>query len=344
MDARHNWLCPICLSKQPKGDNSGAPVRPSTPTGLAEITFNVTRRKQQAKAGEPLTASTTDPADFVTRSDIKDILRQEMRNITIQPPPDTLRSELRDIVREEVRILLQESIGTLNSTMSVRLTELNEQIGDLRASVNFMSSEFDDMKKSTVTCQNEMRLIKKENDCLRNELNNLSRKLTQIDQLSRASNMEIQCVPEHRSENILNIVKKLGNTVKMPIKDSDVLFCSRIAKQNQESTRPRTILVKLNSPRTRDSILSAVMTYNKQNAQQKLNSSDLGFGPNEKTAVFVTENLSPENKNLHSAARHRAKELKYKFVWVRGGRIYMRKTESSEMIYVRNIDTLNKLK
>ncbi|KAF9822915.1 hypothetical protein SFRURICE_010444 [Spodoptera frugiperda] len=41
----NNWLCPHCRSKQPKGNNSNTPIRPSTPRSTAEITFNVTRRK-----------------------------------------------------------------------------------------------------------------------------------------------------------------------------------------------------------------------------------------------------------------------------------------------------------
>ncbi|CAG9790212.1 unnamed protein product [Diatraea saccharalis] len=49
-DALLNWVCPTCMIKQPKGNNSESVARPSTPTTMAEISFNsVTRRKAPAK-------------------------------------------------------------------------------------------------------------------------------------------------------------------------------------------------------------------------------------------------------------------------------------------------------
>ncbi|CAG9784798.1 unnamed protein product [Diatraea saccharalis] len=53
---------------------------------------------------------------------------------------------------------------------------------------------------------------------------------------------------------------------------------------------------------------------------------------------------SPSNKALHAAARAKAKELSYKFVWVRDGRIFMRKSETSDFTHVRNGEVLEKLK
>lgn len=51
----NNWLCPHCRSKQPKGNNSNTPIRPSTPRSTAEITFNVTRRKGKQARSDPYT-------------------------------------------------------------------------------------------------------------------------------------------------------------------------------------------------------------------------------------------------------------------------------------------------
>ncbi|XP_075990333.1 uncharacterized protein LOC142985985 [Anticarsia gemmatalis] len=184
--------------------------------------------------------------------------------------------------------------------------------------------------------------LKKENESLRIELNILSSRVRTMDQLSRSSNLELQCVPEHKSENLLNTVKQLGRVVNCPINDSDILYCSRVAKNNPKSSRPRTILVKLITPRLRDSLLASTIMYNKDHPKEKLNSSSLGID-DKKSAIYVSENLTMENKSLHAAARLRAKQLNYKYVWVRGGRIYVRKGPEFESVYIRNSDTLNKL-
>ncbi|CAK1584852.1 unnamed protein product [Parnassius mnemosyne] len=97
-----------------------------------------------------------------------------------------------------------------------------------------------------------------------------------------------------------------------------------------------------NSPRTRDTFLAASIMYNKANPNEKLNSNLLGIG-GAKENVYVVEHLSPTNKYLHAAARKKAKELNYKFVWVRRGRIFMRKSETSDYKYIRDLETLDSL-
>lgn len=165
----------------------------------------------------------------------------------------------------------------------------------------------------------------------------------ELDQLMRASNIELQCVPEHRGENLTSLMKQIGRTVGCVINDNDIYYCSRTAKMNSNSSRPRSILVKLSSPQLRDSLIASVQKYNKTHPQNKLNTSDLGIAASSSTQVYVVENLSPENKSLHAAARIRARELNYKFVWVRAGRIFMRKSETTKVILVRSTDVLEKL-
>ncbi|KAJ8729003.1 hypothetical protein PYW07_006699 [Mythimna separata] len=129
-----------------------------------------------------------------------------------------------------------------------------------------------------------------------------------MDQLSRSTNIEIQYVPEHRAENVVSIIRQLGQVVKCPVNDGDISYCSRGAQSNPQSTRPRTNLVKFNTPRTRDSLLAATIQYNKNHPKEKLDTEALGLD-DEKIAIFVMENLTKEIKNIHAAARHRGKEL-----------------------------------
>ncbi|KAL4718614.1 hypothetical protein ACJJTC_014049 [Scirpophaga incertulas] len=104
-----------------------------------------------------------------------------------------------------------------------------------------------------------------------------------------------------------------------------------------------SILVKLSSPRLRDTLLASVIKYYQTHNQKKLQSCDLGIGGKTSCPIYVVENLSPENKELHAAARKRGKELGYKFVWIRGGKIFMRKDESANYTFVKNTDTLTRL-
>ncbi|CAB3224370.1 unnamed protein product [Arctia plantaginis] len=231
-DIKRSWSCPRCFSKQPKGGNIDLPVRPSIPTSTADVTFNVTRRKVQQRP-ESL-QMTTPHSDFV------------------------LRTELRELIREEMRNVVKECITDLNITLKENLQAMREQISSFKDSLNFMSDQYDNLHKTVEECRTNLISLSKENESLRSDNIKLSNKLSLLDQASRASNLEILCVPEKKSENVMSIVKQLGRAVNCNINDNEILYCSRTAKINPTNARPRSILVKLSSPRTRDMLLSSV--------------------------------------------------------------------------------------
>lgn len=164
-----------------------------------------------------------------------------------------------------------------------------------------------------------------------------------MEQQARSSNVEIQCLPQHNGENLINTVVNLAKVISCDITESNIHHVTRIAKQNTSSTRPKSIIVQFCSPRVRDSFLAASIKFNKnKQADDKLNSGLLGVG-GKKESIYVVEHLSMANKALHAAARSKAKELGYKYVWVRNGRVFMRKSDGSDYVYVNSLDILNKL-
>lgn len=164
-----------------------------------------------------------------------------------------------------------------------------------------------------------------------------------MEKISRDCNVEIQCVPELRNENTYTIFKKICESINVPILDTDIRACRRVAKMDTTSKRPRNIIITLNSPRLRDSVLSAAYRYNKQRSSDKFGSKQIGF-EGENRRIYFSEHLSPEMKRVHAAARKYAKENNYLYVWVKFGQVYLRKNESSTAVRVKNIDCLKNLR
>ncbi|XP_039764477.1 uncharacterized protein LOC120636965 [Pararge aegeria] len=164
-----------------------------------------------------------------------------------------------------------------------------------------------------------------------------------MEQHSRMNNLEIQCLPEHRAENLPNIITQIGKVTGTCISDADIHKCTRIAKISRENPRPRSVFVKFSSPRIRDTFLAGVMKFNKRIKDEKLNTSHIGIG-GENKPIYVVEHLTPELKKIHASARLTAKKLKYRFVWIKNGRVFLRKTDESEHIVIRNIEQLEQLK
>ncbi|KOB69388.1 Uncharacterized protein OBRU01_16987 [Operophtera brumata] len=162
--------------------------------------------------------------------------------------------------------------------------------------------------------------LEKNNAALETTVTDLFTRLSLAKQHMRESNVEINGLPEHRSENLSKTVLQLARTVKVDISDDHIPHVTRVAKINKDSSAPRSVIMELHSPGVRDTLLAAVSNFNKDNIKDKLSSEHMCIGG----PVFVSEHLSPSNKFLHAAARKKAKDLAYKFVWVRNGSIYVR--------------------
>ncbi|XP_063634819.1 uncharacterized protein LOC134805444 [Cydia splendana] len=302
-----DWKCPACVSNIPKGTrHDSTPVR------------NVTTVRGNKR---PALNSPPTPAAAVTAEDVRTIVQT--------------------LLKQELENTVKEITSSLSKTIADHLEPIKAEIKEMKQSMDFMSSQFDDMEVEIGNAKKKMAEMETENRNLKSTVADLTQHINNLEQQSRTNNLEIQCVPENRKENLYTIINNLAQTVGCDI-NSSITNCTRIAKQNTESARPRSIVVQLASPRARDALLAAVLKFNKANPQDKLNCAHLGFS-GITSSVFVVEHLSPANKKLHAAARHAAKDKGFKYVWVRNGRIFIRKTDESEVIYIKNIEILNKL-
>lgn len=312
-DFKATWVCPACRCKEPKpGDNSNTPIR---------CTSNPPQ-KLVTSAALVSTPPQAPNLDFVT---------QRVRPSSCKCSCISAES-IRDIIREE----LDRKFNTQLNDFKLKLTSVEESLAFHFAQNDILRSENESHKASITKLQ-------KDNEQLRTTNQDINRRLHLLEQLSRSNNVEIQCIPENKSENIYNTVQQLGKIIKCPVAESDFQYCSRIAKLNNDSPRPRSVLVKFNSRRLRDEFLASVVKHNRNNPTDKLNTSHLGIGGQKKSPVFVTEHLTPETKSLHAAARRVARQLNYRFVWVRDGKIFLRKSDTSGYIHIRSEDTLKSL-
>ncbi|CAG5058242.1 unnamed protein product [Parnassius apollo] len=181
--------------------------------------------------------------------------------------------------------------------------------------------------------------LKKENTQLQASVKNLKTRLNIVESHMRECNIELNGIPEHKAENLANTIVQLGQAVKNSLSVDDIQYVTRVAKLNKNTNKPRSVIVKLRTMKHRDALLAAVALFNKKNPDDKLNSHHLGIGGS-RVPIYVSEHLTPGNKSLHAAARIKSKEMKYRFIWIRNGKIYVRKDEFSQAIIIKNEDSL----
>lgn len=210
---------------RPRNDNTNTPVRSTSacttpPSDHDNQSSNVSRRKKGAeRRAEP-------PAPSINLSimDVRAVVREEMQSV--------LDSFRRDV-----------------------LDEYQKKTEEILTSMNFPEGQYECIRKYLAEKNDSIKILLSENKALRNTVSDLQDRLSLVEQQSRASNLEIQCIPEHRSENIVSTIKQLANVVKYNLSDTEIQSCIRIRKINKDSPRPRSVLVKFSSPRIRDAFL-----------------------------------------------------------------------------------------
>lgn len=251
-------------------------------------------------------------------------------------------SRLRRIIRDEIKNTMRSELKHMIREMRLEMDEMRKQLEKLKSSGIFDISQVNDLKIDLSKLQRENSDLRSQNFNMQENITQLKIQLNTLDQNLRDSNLEINGLPENKSEILPNVVIQLAKAVSYELRDTDILKSTRVASISSNKSRPRTVIVKLRSPRCRDELFSAVTRYNKSHSDDKLNTSILGYSGH-KQPIYVSEHLSPVFKSLHASARLKAKEKSYKFVWVRYGKIFVCKDENSSSILIRNEQCLDKI-
>lgn len=310
LQSTSTWTCPSCDRDKPKQRSSkNPPMRPNS---------------------------------FVTTRPIKRTALNSPPGVAVEPiSKDDVRDIVQEVVKKEISGLMSLIGDNIKNVISNELAPFKKEMQDMQASMTFMSNQYEDLISHQKTSNEAMKKIQTENDKLHLTIRDLNSRLCLLEQIGRANNLEIQCVPENKNENVIEVVKSISKAVGCTITNENISNCSRTAKLNTTSSRPRSIVVRFNTQIVRDELLASVIKFNKANPTNKLNSSHIGYA--DKTPIYVIEHLSASNKALHAAARIKAKEAGFKYVWIRGGRIYMRKDDTSEYKWIKDMDSLSKI-
>ncbi|XP_046972499.1 uncharacterized protein LOC124539212 [Vanessa cardui] len=328
-DRKDKWTCPKCYNKKKKSDNTNTPIIPK---------LGQKRNRRDFSSSPDETESNT--VDQVTQR------KKLQTSVSTDSSPSHIDESLLSTIRLEIQSSIDRSLKTvivsaLKKEFEAIKIELNT-LKDLKTGIEFLSDEYDRMKTELKTSEEKVKLLTNSNNSLLIKVGELSQRLNLIEQHARETNIEINGIPEGKTENLNNIAKQLCSVISIPSQVVEAASCTRVRKMNDTTSRPRAIIVKLLSVKSRDEVLAAVSKFNKKNPNEKLNTTHLGF-TGTKTPVYVSEHLSPHYKALHARTRQVAREKSYEFVWIRSGRIFVRKNEHSPAKQIKSYETLDKL-
>lgn len=249
-------------------------------------------------------------------------------------------SDLFDAKIEQLRDSMMKAIkATVVTEVKLATEELKN---DFTATTDFLAAEQKDITNNINKANNIIKELESQNSQIKMDMKNMERRLNAAEKHSRCLNVEIHAVPERRNENVVELFKKLCEVINFSIADSEIRSCRRVARMNPKSDRPRSILVTLPSERYRDDIISCVRRFNRNNSTDRLSTEHIGL-TGDKHLLYVGEHLSSSTKDIHYTVRQFAKDKNYKFVWVKFGKVYLRKDDKSPPILIKDSSCLDKL-
>ncbi|XP_046975442.1 uncharacterized protein LOC124541568 [Vanessa cardui] len=275
------------------------------------------------------------------------------RGVTDTDTNEIVLSEIRAF-RAEVNIRLNEQDEALKMLQS-SFTSMRNELNELQMKVKYLENK----SECSSSMESKITRLAERNEALENQIN-------LKEQRDRFNNIEIYGIPQLPKENVYNIIIELANLLKINLQKNDIdhAYRTRVWNSGKESTSPpqeevqsdevsfanvvstqkgsreSRIVVRLNSRELKIKLLRADKTWRNDRTGGSLTTSDAGFS-GEKHRIFFNDHLTPMNKHILRAAKQKAREKNYAYVWVKECKIFVRKTEKSRAIQISKINDIN---
>ncbi|XP_046686224.1 uncharacterized protein LOC124371900 [Homalodisca vitripennis] len=165
-----------------------------------------------------------------------------------------------------------------------------------------------------------------ENVQLKKKVAALENRVEEMEQYSRSNCVEIHGIPEEKTENVVSVVKEVGKALDMPITDSMIDACHRLGRRSGPNNQPAAIIVKFVRRLDKEELMKK-RTVKKNFSTRHINMTT-------DSQIYINESLSPARRRLFVMAREAKKTKNFKYLWVRNGKILMRRDDGQPVIHV----------
>lgn len=156
----------------------------------------------------------------------------------------------------------------------------------------------------------------------------LEKELEEFGRLQYINMIEISNVPKTVNNNLDILVKNLHEAINIPFDHNS------IKKINRAKYGVNKIIVEYKDMEFKERVLNAIKIFNK-NSPDKINTHTLKL-ETEKVPIYVSELLTNTARKLFHSARHLVKDGKYKYCWVRDGKVMIRENDGMPAIRLKS--------
>lgn len=201
-----------------------------------------------------------------------------------------------------------------------------DQLTSIQESIQFMSTQYDEILKGVVENKKRLIQVEKENSLLKKEIKELKTSVKYLND-NRVKN---DCIIRGLNvsdgssavESVLNLAKTVGVEI-VPEKIDEAYFL----RNNKTSGEKKSVVVKFCNKTTKDNIMVS-------KPKLKENSATSG--------VFVNDYLSKETMQLFNYAKT-LKNVGYRHIFVRNGKVQYKRTDISRPQVIRSVEDIDNI-
>lgn len=225
----------------------------------------------------------------------------------------------------------QQQTKISNSTTTMNCCDCNKPCLSENI-MDFLKAQFKEVKDGIAENGEQLKSIKTEfegrfseiedkTDQMSNDIMTLSVKCNQLEQSLKNYALEIVGVPETKDEDLLHVISKLGDTMKINVSEYDIDNIFRVKTAKNKNTSDKIIV-------TFARILKKQEFIDKRKIKKTIYARELGY--NSTSQIYMAESLTKDNNYLSFLARDMVRKKKLFRQWHVGGKIYVKKSEHSK--------------
>lgn len=251
--------------------------------------------------------------------------------------PDTGDKGDENLTIANIRKMLDRKFSELEESMDSRFKEIERSLEFNGGMIEDLQKSFKDTQQKIIVMEKKQEKLENQNQELRTRVRNLEYFVQEVVQEGNKRKIEISGIPQNADYK--SFTAQIFNKIKVTdiVKDNEYTIEKTTIKKKDSEPQVKTLLVTLKDEETRDKIIEII-----RKSKPTLKSEE--FSPAQPSKIiYINEYLSPYMKKLLYEAKTIKKDKAYSYIWVRNGKIYVKKTEGADPIRLRCLEDLAKL-
>lgn len=238
---------------------------------------------------------------------------------------------------------LNAKISSVENKVTEMKTQIEKQLTDMKTQIDYLvntltisvasNQQFKEEMQSTLatitnsiqTLSTQMNEIKEKDQKREQQISNMDKRINNIEQQMIAKNIEIKNV-ENKQLSATEVIKKIAESLNVELKEEDINRAYRLKKKENK------IIIEFSSLNKKLELMTKIERHRIE-AKVINGNDDNSFTLQH---IYINDQLTYNNRQLLWIAKTKAREAKWKYVWVKNGIIFARRNENSSSIIINN--------